>query len=96
MCASSTPPPGDECSAYLQYVHDEYEALPAAVVFLQYSSEHQLVQPSVVSVARLAFSAIARGMGYVALGRHSFEGLWPTPVTRPQNQEKLWDSSKTD
>ena len=27
---------GDECSAYIQYIHDEYDALPSAVIFLQY------------------------------------------------------------
>lgn len=71
---------GDECAAYLQYVHDEYEKLPSAIVFLQYASEHQLVLPSVAHAAQLAGRAISqRGLGFVALGRHSFEGLWPAP-----------------
>lgn len=69
---------GDECSAYLQYIHDEYERLPAAVMFLQFGSEHQLVLPSVARTARLVLASLHR-MGYMALSRHSFEGLWPAP-----------------
>ena len=69
---------GDECSAYLQYIHDEYEALPPAVAFLQYGSEQQLMLPSVALTIRAALSSVRR-LGFVALGRHTFEGNWPAP-----------------
>lgn len=89
---------GDECAAYLQYVADEYERLPSTVVFLQYGAEYQLALPSAVGVARLAHAAVARrGLGFVALGRHSFEGLWPAPCEAPGKQatfrrcsERIW------
>ena len=69
---------GDECSAYLQYIYDEYEALPPAVAFLQYASEQQLMLPSVILTIRAALSSVHR-LGFVALGRHTFEGYWPAP-----------------
>ena len=89
---------GDECSAYLHYIHDEYDALPSVSVFLQYNSEHQLVLSSVAAVTRLAVAAITRhGLGFVALGRHSFEGLWPAPCEATGKQptfracsERFW------
>jgi hypothetical protein len=68
---------GDECSSYLQYVVDAYDRLPSAIVFLQYEQYHQLALPAEASVS-LAFAAVAR-LGFVALGRHSFEGRWPAP-----------------
>ena len=71
---------GDECSAYLQYLYDDYDRLPSTVVFLQYASEMQLALSSMASTVSLAIAAVERqGLGYVALGRHTFEGLWPAP-----------------
>ena len=88
---------GDECSAYLQYLHDEYERLPAVVVFLQYSGENQLMLPSVASTARLAINAVSRLGGFVPLGRHTFEGSWPAPCEAAGKQstfrrcsEQIW------
>ena len=69
---------GDECSAYLQYIVDEYDRLPSSVFFLQYAAEHQLMLPSVAATVRAAVGPL-RHLGFVALSRHSFEGKWPAP-----------------
>ena len=77
---------GDECSAYLQYIHDEYDQLPAGVVFLQYASEHQQMLSTVSSTVRTAAAALER-LGYVALSRHTFEGRWPAPCEHAGKQQ---------
>jgi hypothetical protein len=91
---------GDECSAYLQFIVDHYSALPRAVAFLQYDSRHQLLNyhssrrvqrvggfVGSIGDALVAVQAHRMNMsrGFIALGRHSFEGEWPgpcEPITR--------------
>ena len=85
---------GDECSAYLQFIVDHYSALPRAVAFLQYDSRHQMLNyhsSKRVQRAGTFFGSIANALvavqahrmnmsrGFIALGRHSFEGEWPGP-----------------
>ena len=85
---------GDECSAYLQFIVDHYNALPRAVAFLQYDSRHQMlnyhsskrlqrVSGHIGSIADALVAVQAHRMnmsrGFLALGRHSFEGEWPGP-----------------
>ena len=85
---------GDECSAYLQFIVDHYSALPRAVAFLQYDSRHQMLNyhsSKRVQRAGIFFGSIANALvavqahrmnmsrGFIALGRHSFEGEWPGP-----------------
>ena len=85
---------GDECSAYLQFIVDHYSALPRAVAFLQYDSQHQMLNYHSTTKGRRAgsfFGSTADALvavqahrmnmsrGFIALGRHSFEGEWPGP-----------------
>ena len=65
---------GDECSAYLQYIYDEYEALPPAVAFLQYASEQQLMLPSVILTIRAALSSVHR-LGFQRSGVTPSRGI---------------------
>lgn len=69
---------GDECSAYLQYLHEEYHRLPKSMIFLQYGGEKQLVTHTAADAVRVAVDALSR-LGFVALSRHTFEGQWPAP-----------------
>lgn len=87
---------GDECSAYLQYIADEYDALPPAVAFMQFGSEQQQLLSTVLKTAQLAAESVQR-LGFVALGRHSFEGAWPAPCEASGKQrtfrrcsERFW------
>ena len=91
---------GDECSAYLQYIVDHYRALPKAVAFLQYSCRVQMLNFGNTRAGRghgspaEALAAVQAGSlnasrGYVALGRHSFEGEWPGPCEPPARAERF-------
>ena len=40
---------GDECSAYLQYIVDSYDALHDVTAFLQFGSERQQIMASVLA-----------------------------------------------
>ena len=78
---------GDECSAYLHYIVHAYESLPDIVIFLQYASEPQLMLSSVARTALAARKAMtSRGLGFMSVGRHSFEGQWPAPCEAPGKQ----------
>ena len=89
---------GDECSAYLHYIVHAYEALPDFLVFLQYASEPQLMLSSVAKTALTARKAmVSRGLGFMSVGRHSFEGQWPAPCEASGKQatfrrcsEQIW------
>lgn len=90
---------GDECSAYLHYIVHAYDhGLAPLTLFVQYGAENQLMLPSVVRTAKAAIASMRRyELGFLPLGRHSFEGRWPAPCEAVGKQatfrrcsEALW------
>ena len=66
---------GRECSAYMRFVVDHYDDLPARVVFLQMASDRHLALPGYPG-ARLLRHLRNTSLGYLGLSKTSFEGPW--------------------
>ena len=67
---------GDECSAYLQYIVEEYNRLPAVVYFAHYGVRIQLIRPTIALSVRFPQNCNTRSIAvlrYQETRRHQLK-----------------------